>query len=303
MVVQPVLGRFLVWEEKEVCLVVRPKVSVIIPTYNRATLLKRALESVIAQTYGELEIIVVDNGSTDNTTEVVRGFRDQRIRYYPYTARQNAAAARNAGASIATGAYLAFLDSDDKWEPDHLAVSLKLLRENRHVKGCMGAFKVVSDHRVRRLPATDYTPSMNMAEYILGFGGDARTSTFVVDSQAFKDVLFDENLEKHQDWDFAIRFQTAYGWIWRSEPTVLIYIDSPDRMSRSMRHNATRYFLAKHIDKISPTVRSRFLARMAYFTAKIEGYNSAFFEYLAVAIQRPWDPKVIKYLVRALIRL
>lgn len=279
-----------------------PRVSVIVPTYNRAPQLKRALESVIAQTYRELEIIVVDNGSTDNTKEVVSDLRDQRVCYYRYTVRKNASAARNAGASIASGTYLAFLDSDDVWEPHHLEVSLRLLYENPHAKGCMGAFRVLSGRRVRRRPATDYSPGINMAEYILSFGGDARTSTFVVHSDAFANVLFDENLEKHQDWDFAIRFQTAYEWTWRSEPTVGIYVDGTDRMSRVMRHDATRYFLAKHVGQLSPTARSRFLARMAYLTATIEGRNAPFLEYVKGAIRRPWDPKVIKYLVRALLR-
>jgi glycosyltransferase involved in cell wall biosynthesis len=105
-----------------------PKVSAIIPTYNRADLLPRAIESVLGQTLRDLELIVVDDGSTDNTREIVERFaqRDNRI---IYLWRQNSggpAAPRNSGIERATGKYVAFLDHDDEWMPSKLEEQVRL---------------------------------------------------------------------------------------------------------------------------------------------------------------------------------
>src|SRR3989338_7627565 len=94
------------------------KVSVIIPTYNSAKYLKEAITSVICQTYSNIEIIVIDDGSTDNMKEVVASFGD-RI-HYRYQENCGAAAARNHGLKLTQGNYIAFLDADDVWKPEKI---------------------------------------------------------------------------------------------------------------------------------------------------------------------------------------
>ena len=89
-------------------------VSVIIPTYNRAHLVGRAIRSVLNQTYQDFEIIVVDDCSTDNTEEIVKGFNDHRIRYMRHDRNRGGSAARNTGIKASQGKYIAFLDSDDE---------------------------------------------------------------------------------------------------------------------------------------------------------------------------------------------
>jgi glycosyltransferase involved in cell wall biosynthesis len=106
-----------------------PEVSVIIPTYNRANLVSDAIASVMAQSFQDLEIIVADDGSTDDTAAVVARFGD-RIRYLPLPHRGQPAATRNAGLAIATGEYVAFLDSDDLFLPDKLARQVPVLKAN-----------------------------------------------------------------------------------------------------------------------------------------------------------------------------
>jgi len=98
------------------------KVSVIIPTYNRAEYVTQAIDSVLAQTYADYEIIVVDDGSTDNTKDVLLPYMD-RIRYI-YQENAGASAARNTGIKAAKGDWIAFLDSDDEWLPEKLAVQM-----------------------------------------------------------------------------------------------------------------------------------------------------------------------------------
>jgi glycosyltransferase involved in cell wall biosynthesis len=104
-----------------------PRVSVVIPTYNRADLLPATLASVAAQEFGDLEVIVVDDGSEDDTREVVRRHGGPGVRYLGLGRAGNLSVVRNAGIEAATGEYVAFLDSDDLWDPDKLALQVGLL--------------------------------------------------------------------------------------------------------------------------------------------------------------------------------
>jgi glycosyltransferase involved in cell wall biosynthesis len=99
---------------------INPAVSVILPTYNRAALLGRAIRSVLGQSYTDFELLVIDDGSTDETSNVVADFRDRRIRYISLAHNTGAGAARNVGIRMARGKFLAFQDSDDEWLPSKL---------------------------------------------------------------------------------------------------------------------------------------------------------------------------------------
>lgn len=114
-----------------------PKVSVVIPTYNRASIVPRAIESVLAQTVTDLEVIVVDDGSSDDTGKVLREMFSDRIRYYVQT-NQGASVARNRGVEEARGEWIAFLDSDDLWEREKLEWQFKALE--RFAPQCSGCY-------------------------------------------------------------------------------------------------------------------------------------------------------------------
>jgi len=108
-----------------------PTVSVIIPTYNRAHLISRAIKSVLNQTYQDFELIVVDDGSTDNTEEVIQNFKDKRIKYFRHKINRGGNMARNTGLKNSKGQYIAFLDSDDEWLPEKLEKQLKVFAESK----------------------------------------------------------------------------------------------------------------------------------------------------------------------------
>lgn len=115
-----------------------PLVSVIIPTYNRSNVLKKTIESVIAQTFTDFELIVVSNGSTDDTPQVVNSFQDARIRFVEQENSGGPSSPRNHGARIANGKYLAFTDNDDPWLPIKLAEQVQVMEANPDVGLCYG---------------------------------------------------------------------------------------------------------------------------------------------------------------------
>jgi glycosyltransferase involved in cell wall biosynthesis len=105
-----------------------PKVSVVIPTYERAGKVQKTIESALAQTFSDYEVIVVDDGSTDGTGQLLAEKYGDRIRYY-YQVNQGVSVARNRGVEEARGEWIAFLDSDDLWEPEKLELQLKALEQ------------------------------------------------------------------------------------------------------------------------------------------------------------------------------
>lgn len=107
----------------------KEKVSIVLPTYNRAHILKRAVDSILAQTYPYFELLIIDDGSTDGTKELIESYQDDRIRYYYAGLNQGAAAARNFGIARAECDYIAFEDSDDMWYPAKLEKQMHALKQ------------------------------------------------------------------------------------------------------------------------------------------------------------------------------
>lgn len=136
---------------------INPVVSVVLPTYNRAPLLSRAIRSVLGQSYTNFEIIVIDDGSTDETYVVMNGFRDPRIRYISLEHNTGAASARNVGIRRARGKFLAFQDSDDEWRPVKLAKQMSAFDRGSIRLGVVYSDmeKILSDGTVSYFAAPD----------------------------------------------------------------------------------------------------------------------------------------------------
>ncbi|MFQ5848746.1 MAG: glycosyltransferase [Candidatus Methylomirabilales bacterium] len=183
-----------------------PAVSVIIPTYNRKALLLEALTSVFAQTYRDYEVIVVDDESTDGTREALMPF-GERIRYI--SPAPSAAIARNRGIHQSRAPYVAFLDSDDLWEPDFLAVTMRYLKENPHVALVCTACRMIpggrKEPRIRkRVVAGNLFPFLLRQSFI-------NTSAVVAKRECLEKVgCFDENLPTAEDYDMWLRLTSAF---------------------------------------------------------------------------------------------
>ena len=207
----------------------RPAVSVVIPTYNRCRLLMRAVRSALAQTIGDVEVIVVDDGSTDGTVEMLHQQQDPCLRYAE-RAHQGACAARNAGMLLAKGRYIAFLDSDDVWHENKLERQVaQLERSGADVVFCAFLRHDEAAGHTERCPAEDEKEQRIEAARLLS-GNIVSTQTLLGRADCMKQVRFDERLPRMQDWDFAIRL--AQGYHLRYFPEVLVdtYLQ-PDSIS------------------------------------------------------------------------
>lgn len=189
-----------------------PTVSIIIPCYNHARFLSRAIDSVLGQTFSDWEVIVVDDGSTDNTHEVATQFADQRVRYV-HQENQGLSAARNTGILAAKGEYLAFLDADDEWECRFLERCVTTLDSNPKVAGVY-TFNYHIDEEGRRLPrqAGEIVPSEELYERLLQGGFFPPCAVLVRTVIVQRLGLFDTGLQGQgaEDWDLWLRMSHRF---------------------------------------------------------------------------------------------
>ena len=181
-------------------------VSVIIPTYNRSSSIERSIHSVLDQSYTDIELIVVDDCSTDNTEELVKSINDKRLVYYRLEKNRGASYARNFGITKAKGKYIAFQDSDDNWRPNYLEIQLNtFLKVEDKYDAQICRFSSVMDNKVTISPAgKDIKNGISLEK--LFFKNVVGTPVLIVKKEALEDIGgFDSSLPAFQDWDLALR--------------------------------------------------------------------------------------------------
>ena len=202
-----------------------PSVSVIIPTHNRSQILKRAVISVLNQSYHDFEVVVVDDASTDETTEVVRKFEDKRIKYIRHKQNKGAPAARNTGLRVSNSEYIAFLDDDDEWLPEKLEIQITAFKAAQPNVGVIyTAFWRVQNGKKKFFPSSKIKHKQgNLYEQLLN-GNFIGLPTVIAKKQCFEKVgLFDECFPRLQDWEFLIRCAQQYHFIYIDKPLLISY--------------------------------------------------------------------------------
>jgi O-antigen biosynthesis protein len=233
---------------------VRPLVSVVVPTYNRAHLITRTLQSVLGQTCGEFEVLVVDDGSTDETEHIVRSCSDERVRYLRQPSNSGVSAARNRGLREARGTFIAFLDSDDEWMPRKLERQVALFRRVPEEVGLVytGVETVREDGTTtveRPQERGNVYREMLWRNVIHGGGSNAMMRREVVATAGF----FHEGLAAIEDYEYWLRISRCFAVDFVDEPLVR-YHDrrAGQRRSRALAANleARWWLYRRHVDEM-----------------------------------------------------
>lgn len=291
-------------------------VSVVIPTYNRARTIRRAVMSVLSQSYENLELLVVDDASVDETVDILQSINDPRLRILKQARNGGASAARAAGIAAAQGELIAFQDSDDYWLPDKLESQMRALAELPDdyvavfhcmiIYGCdvesgktrFGERRAFCEPKPGRILADG-----DMSEAFL-WGNFMGPPTVLLKKAAYHAAGgFDRRLRNHNDWDFHIRLSRIGKIKYIDRPLMIVY-NSADGISKITRASAysTVMILGK-IKRIAPETKAlAVVALQVHRHLMLNGKPKLARRYLRKAISvTPTNPKLyLRYLLNLL---
>ncbi|MEK7645688.1 MAG: glycosyltransferase family A protein [Patescibacteria group bacterium] len=226
-----------------------PKVSVIVPTHNRPEMLKRAVNSVLNQTYRDFEVIVIDDGLEKRADEIINSLNDSRLKYIQHLEEKGGSVARNTGIKNANGEFVAFLDDDDEWLSHKLATQMAQFGLTPHNVGfCFSAVENVYSDRsyITTVPSGigDYH------QLALSYFKSLLTVTLVVKKYIFQETgLFDENFPSHQEAELMIRVTEKFKGLGINQPLVKVAMGGHDQVGGSLKRRilGREMLLAKHM--------------------------------------------------------
>ena len=266
------------------------KVSVIIPTYNGSNTILRAINSVLNQTYSNLELIIVDDCSKDNTFEVVKSIKDKRVRVLRHKSNKGGSAARNTGIKEAKGEYIAFLDDDDEWLSEKVEKQVKYLRskDSSLYKGVVCSYMILSGKKWRTVIQTkegDLREGIFLMRLSLAAG-----SCLMVRKEIFNDIgMFDESYLRHQDMEFVLRFLRKYKLAVVREPLAKIYGHSGNVSGQKMLEVKSKFLkdFEKDINSFGEGITKKIYARQWLQVSKhyaLDGDIKNTFKYLHTSL-------------------
>jgi glycosyltransferase involved in cell wall biosynthesis len=275
-----------------------PTVTVVIPTFNRPSLLIRAVESAIRQTFLDLEVVVVIDGSDPATREALERVGDPRLRYVELEQKVGGSEARNVGAREAKGSWIALLDDDDEWLPHKLEKQLEAVQS---AKG--GSVVVTSQYICRASDAPDVVrprrlpkPGESIAEFMFDYLCYFQTSTFLCSKELFLRVLFDRSLPFFQDIDWFLRIshEADFQLLVVAEPLSIYYMPAGRASITSATNWESRLEWGRsrrHL--LSKRAYSRFIVgtcvgRAVQDGAGIKGFRTLLYEAVVVGSATPY---------------
>lgn len=244
-----------------------PLVSVVVPVFNRSTVIKRAVASVLVQTFRDFEILIVDDGSEDEILlrKELESFRDPRIRLSRFRSNQGGAVARNTGVEAACGKWIAFLDSDDEWHPKKLERQLQVMKEkdaDRTVVFTRSNVRTVQHDGPRSsvMPLRGPRVDERMGDYLFVDRGWLQTSSIFLSRKLARKVPFNPALRRHQDYDLLLRLE-AEGSLFEmvGEPLVTVHWEDLHQTARGLNPENSLAFLKAYKQFFSPKARSGFV--------------------------------------------
>jgi glycosyltransferase involved in cell wall biosynthesis len=286
-----------------------PKVSVIIPTHDRPELVPGAVRSVFAQTFKDIEIIVVDVGVKSRAKEVLVEFlSDSRFRYVEHPTELLGGAARNVGAKLATGEYLAFLDDDDEWLPEKLEMQMNALNNASRKAGfCFSA--VVNDYgEGKQIISRTDDGEKDLSEIAYSRMKGFLTVTLIIRKTVFDEVGgFDEALPSHQDPELILRIAQKWTGVGVNKPLVRVNMRSDhDSVGKSFtrRIRGREMVIAKHIRDFEkrPKVLARHYFQLGLWN-RDSGEPQKAAEYFKKSVRLSGNPRYLYHWMKTSLRL
>ncbi|WP_157234834.1 glycosyltransferase family 2 protein [Methylosinus sp. LW4] len=227
-----------------------PLISIVIPAYNREKEIKRSLISVLNQTYSNIEVIVVDDNSHDNTIEEALSIGDKRIKIVRHSQNKGASAARNTGIKSAIGQLIAFQDTDDVWLPHKLKKQLAVLQANPESKFGFGPFIRVSQDRVKVFGHLCHADEKAIINSIVRTN-QVSPQTVIADTAFMRQHgMFDCDFVRYEDWDLALRICRLTPIAYDPEPLAIVFETPGSLSSDILQDGIARLRIAnKHLEK------------------------------------------------------
>lgn len=279
-------------------------VSVIIPTYNRAKVTFRAINSVLVQTYSNLEIILVDDHSDDwdELSSHLDKINDARLHSVRHEKNLGGSAARNTGIKNAKGDFVAFLDSDDEWLPSKIKSQLDLLKyDSTKAILCYTQSTVFTQNKhgeVKQsiMPKSCLRTDEKVGDYLFSGSGWLPTPSMLLPSWLAKEVQFNSNLKRHQDYDFLLRLESrGCTFCMVREPMVIVHWEDFHQSKRGLNAKSSLSFLKEYSQYLSTSACSGFVyqqivMRLFRGSERLQGLK-----YLFLYV-RPWHISFPKHL-------
>lgn len=285
-----------------------PLVSVIIPTHNRADLAVRAISSVLAQTYRNVECIVVDDASTDHTPQALRSIQDPRLIYLRHEQSKHASATRNTGIAAAKGEYIAFLDDDDEWLPEKLAKQVALLQA---LPATVGMVYCWMDYYSDQGLISHHHPTLRGGIFaqVLDTQPIGNSSTLLVRRAAVGRVGgFDETLPRGNDGDFIRRVCRDFEVDLVPEVLVRAYVAHGFQRITGSDRNAIENGLRSQLAKLEKfplelqrhrRQKANILALVGYDYARLARWGESLRFLVRAVLTHPFSGAVYRHLLKS----
>jgi glycosyltransferase involved in cell wall biosynthesis len=231
-------------------------ISIVIPTYNRGKLIKKAIISILKQTYQDFELIVVDDNSNDDTEDIVKTIDDNRIKYIKHEENRGANAARNTGIKNSVGEYIAFQDSDDEWLENKLVIQLNELIKNEADVVASSFYRYFKNGKRELIPDESIEDKQICRN--LFYGNFISTQTILGKRECFIEEKFDESFPRFQDWELIIRMSKRYNIHFINKPLVNVYVQDDSISQNYLKaYSALKMLLEKYKEDIEKDKKAK----------------------------------------------
>ena len=230
-----------------------PLITVVIPAYNCAQTIRETVQSVLAQTLTDLEIIIINDGSQDETLDVLSGIADPRIKVFTHD-NSGVSVSRNRGIEKATGEFIAFLDSDDLWKPEKLADQYQALQNHPTAAIAYSWIDYIDESGQFLRPGRHALFRDNVySQLLLGNFIECGSSPLVRKSALTAADGFDESLLTNEDWELWLRLSSQYDFIAVPKVQVLYRISTTSKSFNVQRHEQSRLRIIEQVFSKAPT--------------------------------------------------